>query len=216
MEEIKFVIANNIAELRKAHKLTQLELAEKLNYSDKAISKWERGDAIPDVTVLKEIADLFGVTLDYLVSSDHEETEIPRQSVRKIRNRGLITGMSILLVWFVATFCFSTVDFADRSISLHWLSFVWAVPVSMIVWLIFNTLWFNKKRNFLIISLLVWTAVAALFFTLLPFGLYFWQSFILGIPAQIIILMWSGLRIKRKKKPKKEKLKKEKKKDIKE
>lgn len=204
MEDIKLVIAGNISELRKANKLTQLELAEKLNYSDKAISKWERGDAIPDVAVLKEIADLFGVTLDYLVSAEHDEkTEVPRQSVRKLRNRSLITGMSILLVWFVATFCFSTVDFATHNVGIHWLAFIWAVPVSMIVWLVFNSLWFNKKRNFLIISLLMWTFVFSLFFTLLPFKLYFWQIFILAVPAQIIILMWSGLRLKRKKKTEK-------------
>ncbi len=203
MEDIKIIIATNIAELRKANKLTQLELAEKLNYSDKAISKWERGEAIPDVTVLKEIADLFGVTLDYLVSADHDGSdEPPRQSVRKFRNRALITGMSVLLVWFVATFCFVTTDFAIVGTKAHWLSFMWAVPVSMIVWLVFNSVWFNKHRNFLIISLLVWSFIIALFLTLLPFRLYFWQMFILGIPAQIIILMWSKLRIKRKRKNK--------------
>ena len=204
MEDIKLVVAKNIADLRKANKLTQLELAEKLNYSDKAISKWERGDAIPDVAVLKEIADLFGVTLDYLVSADHDAEETtPRQSVRKLRNRGLITGMSILLVWFVATFSFVTTDFAVSNVKLHWLSFIWAAPVSMVVWLVFNSIWFNKKRNFLIISLLVWSFIISLFLTLLPFGLYFWQSFILGVPAQIMILMWSGLRIKRKRKAEK-------------
>ncbi len=204
MEDIKLVVAKNIADLRKANKLTQLELAEKLNYSDKAISKWERGDAIPDVAVLKEIADLFGVTLDYLVSADHDAEETtPRQSVRKLRNRGLITGMSILLVWFVATLCFVTTDFAVSNVKLHWLSFIWAAPVSMVVWLVFNSIWFNKKRNFLIISLLVWSFIISLFLTLLPFKLCFWQIFILGVPAQIIILMWSGLRIKRKRKAEK-------------
>ena len=203
MEDIKIIIATNIAELRKANKLTQLELAEKLNYSDKAISKWERGEAIPDVTVLKEIAVLFDVTLDYLVSADHDGSDAPpRQSARKLRNRALITGMSVLLVWFVATFCFVTTDFAIVGTKVHWLSFVWAVPVSMIVWLVFNSVWFNKHRNFLIISLLVWSFIIALFLTLLPFRLYFWQMFILGIPAQIIILMWSKLRIKRKRKNK--------------
>ena len=204
MEDIKLVVAKNIADLRKANKLTQLELAEKLNYSDKAISKWERGDAIPDVAVLKEIADLFGVTLDYLVSADHDAEETtPRQSVRKLRNRGLITGMSILLVWFVATLSFVTTDFAVSNVKLHWLSFIWAAPVSMVVWLVFNSIWFNKKRNFLIISLLVWSFIISLFLTLLPFKLCFWQIFILGVPAQIIILMWSGLRIKRKRKTEK-------------
>ena len=68
MEDIKQIIAKNIASLRTDSKLTQLELAEKLNYSDKAISKWERGESIPDVITLKAVADLFGVTVDYLLT----------------------------------------------------------------------------------------------------------------------------------------------------
>ena len=71
MQDLKPVIAKNIADLRVAHGFTQLELAEKLNYSDKAVSKWERGESLPDVTVLKQISDLFGVTLDYLVNKEH-------------------------------------------------------------------------------------------------------------------------------------------------
>ncbi len=204
MEDIKVVIASNIAELRKAHKLTQLELAEKLNYSDKAISKWERGEAIPDVMVLKEIADLFGVTLDYLVNSEHdEEDKMPRLSVRKFRNRSLITGMGVLLVWLVATLAFVTSDIVTtNNVRVHWLAFVWAVPISFVVWLVFNSIWFKQHRNFLIVSLLVWTGLAAIFVTFLPFGRNIWQIFILGAPTQIIILMWSNLRFKRKRKNK--------------
>ena len=73
MEDLKQILAKNITALRQASRMTQLELAEKLNYSDKAISKWERGESIPDVTVLKAIADLVGVTLDYLLEDDHEQ-----------------------------------------------------------------------------------------------------------------------------------------------
>ena len=77
MESLKTVIAKNIVSLRKANHLTQTELADKLNYSDKAVSKWERGDSLPDVIVLKQIADLFGVTLDYLVQSEHRQETRP-------------------------------------------------------------------------------------------------------------------------------------------
>lgn len=205
MEDIKCIIAANISELRKANKLTQLELAEKLNYSDKAISKWERGDAVPDVAVLKAIADLFGVTLDYLVTTDHDvEQAVPKLSARKLWNRSLITGISIFLVWFVATLSFVTPDIVisnlvtSQNVKVHWLSFVWAVPISMIVWLVFNSVWFKRSRNFLIISLLVWSGLGAIFITLLPFGYSLWQLFLLGIPSQIIIIMWSKLRFKRK------------------
>ena len=61
------IIAKKLTKLRKENNLTHLQLAEKLNYSDKAISKWERAESIPDVLVLKSIADLFGVTVDYLL-----------------------------------------------------------------------------------------------------------------------------------------------------
>ena len=73
VEDIKSNIAKNISELRQTKSMTQLELAEQLNNSDKAGAKCERGDSVPDVTVLKRIADLFGVTLDYLVTAEHEK-----------------------------------------------------------------------------------------------------------------------------------------------
>ena len=63
MEDIKSIVAENIASLRQAHGMTQLELAEKLNYSDKTISKWERAESSPDISVLAEMAALFGVPL---------------------------------------------------------------------------------------------------------------------------------------------------------
>ena len=67
MEEVKDIVAKNIHELRKKNNMTQLELAEKLNYSDKTVSKWEKGENSPDITFLVEIANIFGVSLDYLV-----------------------------------------------------------------------------------------------------------------------------------------------------
>ena len=80
MQDVKVVFAQNLISLRKQIKLTQLELAEKINYSDKAVSKWERGESIPDVTVLMTIASLFGVTLDFLVT-EHAEPEIVAEAV---------------------------------------------------------------------------------------------------------------------------------------
>ena len=107
MNDIKTIVAHNIAELRKASNMTQLELAEKLNYSDKAVSKWEHGDSIPDVTVLLEIADLFGVTLDFLVREVHTIEEIKKRFVKPRKySRRVITLLSILCVWFLAVVSF--------------------------------------------------------------------------------------------------------------
>ena len=197
MNDLKNVIAKNIAELRKACGYTQLELAEKLNYSDKAVSKWERGEAVPDIAVLKEIAELFEVSLDYLVEAEHDEKQEPKQiSKGKIHNRGLITGISVLIVWLAATLAFVLIDIIAEELKISWLGFIYAIPVSMVVWLVFNSIWFKRHRNFLIISFLMWSALAALYLSLLLFSFNLWQIFILGIPAQIIIFMWSGLKHK--------------------
>lgn len=193
MEDLKLIIAKNIAALRQASRMTQLELAEKLNYSDKAISKWERGESIPDVLVLKSIADLFGVTLDYLLEADHAEKPKPSQESPGYlhRNRKVTTTLSVLLVWFVATMAYVVMDLAIPASVFKWIPFAYAVPVSMIVWLVFNSIWFNKRRNYCIISLLMWTGLLSVVLTVAACCFWPWKLLFLGIPGQIAILLWS-------------------------
>lgn len=198
VEDLKPIIAKNITQLRQSRKMTQIELAEQLNYSDKAVSKWERAESIPDITVLKQIADLFGVPLDYLVRAEHDTLpepvgDTPDFAPNWRRNHAIITSLSLLLVWLVATMAYVMIDMIAPALKLHWLAFVYAVPVSMIVWLVFNSIWFNLRRNYLIISLMMWSALLSVVLTLLACGIGAWQLFILGIPGQIIIFMWSRL-----------------------
>lgn len=190
MEDLKPVIAKNIAELRVAHSLTQLELAEKLNYSDKAVSKWERAESIPDVTVLKQIADLFGVTLDYLVNEEHAPEELKAGSRF---SHGFITAAAILAVWLVATLAFVLLELILTEGHSHWLAFIWAVPVSFVVWLVLNTVWFNKRFNYSLISLLMWSLLTATYLSFFVNGLNYWLIFVIGAPAQVVIIVWSGI-----------------------
>lgn len=201
MEELKNIIAKNISDLRREKGLTQLELAEKLNYSDKSVSKWERAEAIPDVVVLKEMAELFGVSLDYMTESEHKKKTLDKISdFKKIHNHAFITGICVLVVWFLAMLGFVITDIIIGSgIKFTWLSFVYAAPLSFIVWLVLNSIWFNKRRNFLIISLLMWSGLAALVISFLLFGHNIWKIMIIGIPAQIIIILWSRLKYKKEK-----------------
>lgn len=200
MQDLKPIIAKNITALRQEQKMTQIELAEKLNYSDKAVSKWERGESIPDVMVLKAIADLFGVTLDYLLEEDHQqkppvaEAKVP---VSAVRSHTVVTLLSELIVWFVATVGFVVVDLIWPTHMAKWLPFAYAVPVSMIVWLVFNSIWFNTRRNYLIISLLVWSLLLSVALTVLVYGRTAWQLLLLGIPGQIAILIWSRYNVHR-------------------
>lgn len=194
MEDIKLNVAKSISELRLASGMTQIDLAERLSYSDKAVSKWERGESIPDVSVLVNIAEIFGVTLDYLVSSDHTVKAAASVTVddeKKKRNRILVTEISMLLVWFIATAVFVILGIISHSTSTHWLSFVYAVPVSAIVWLVFNSVWFDPHVNYFIISILVWSLLCSIYLTVLACGYNIWLLFLVGIPGQIIIMICS-------------------------
>lgn len=202
MEDIKSIIAENIVQLRKRKGMTQIELAERLNYSDKAVSKWERGESVPDIGVLKTVADLFGVTVDYLITAGHENeaeavTDTPIDDegarIKWKRKRLMITGMSVMLVWLIALLVFIPLDVIYNDIVWHFLAFAYAVPVSMLVWLVFNATWFDRRKNFLIISLMVWTLIASIYLTVLALGYNIWQLYLLGIPGQLIIILWSKI-----------------------
>lgn len=201
MEEIKMIIAGNIGSLRREAGMTQLELAEKLNYTDKAVSKWERGESVPDVVTLKALADLFHVTVDYFLRADHPlEKEAKREYTRRQhRNHLLITIMSCVLVWFIASFVHAGVDVAVPNESKLLVVYMYAVPITLVVLLIFNSIWGNRRRNFLIISALIWSFIACVFVTMSIFAdKNLWLVFIIGVPAQIIVCLWSGLRYNKK------------------
>ncbi len=203
MSDIKLIIAKNIYDLRLSRGMTQLELAEKLHYSDKSVSKWEKGDSLPEIATLVSIAEIFEVTLDYLIK-EHSETTEPVETKTtksiKVKNRALISGMGILVVWLIAAFIFFLIDVFTNTLQYSFLPFVFAVPVTLIVWLVFNSIWFNHQRNFLIISLLMWSSLAVLFVTFFIFGISIPKIFILGIPGQIIIALWSRIKVSKKNK----------------
>ncbi|MBQ7045362.1 MAG: helix-turn-helix transcriptional regulator [Clostridia bacterium] len=200
MEQIKQIIAKNIVDLRHSKDITQSDLAAALNYSDKAVSKWERAESLPDVTVLIQIAQYFEVSLDYLVTAEHKskKEKLKIRSKITLQNHGLITAISLVLVWLIAAIVYVVLDPIINYTNLYILTFVYAIPVTFIVWLVFNAVWFNSRRNFLIISLLMWSVLASLYVTLLMFGgINIWTVFGVGAIGQLIIILWS--KIKRKK-----------------
>lgn len=205
--DLREVIAKNIAALRTEAKMTQLALAELLNYSDKAISKWERGESVPDVIMLKKIADHFGVTVDYLLTEDHTDPSLIKAASPSPsrRNRVLVSFLAVSLVWLIATLGFVTMVLIGRETATPaWMLFIYAIPTSAVVTLVFNSIWGKRKLNYLIISVLVWTLILAVYMTFLTaMDTDLWIIFILGIPAEVIILLWSGLKNKKSRTPKK-------------
>ncbi len=193
MEDLRQVIGKNIVLLRTNAHLTQAEFASQLNYTDKAVSKWERGDSVPDIAVLKQIADCFGVTVDYLlhVHEENERVVLAEEVKNKQRNHLLISLIAVFGVWFLAVFAFSI---AYAAFQRHlWQAFVAAVPVSLIVALVFNSIWGKRWANYLIISLLIWTMLLALYLFLLQYNP--WTLFLLGIPGQICVILSSRIRL---------------------
>lgn len=192
MENIREIIGENLSSLRKQAKLTQLELAEKFNYSDKAVSKWEKGDTIPDIETLYSLCEFYGVTLDYLThkGSPSEKQEYVLRKEGEFQKKILITLLLVIIVWMVAT-----IAFVYTSISLkqgYWQSFIWAVPASCLLLLGVNRKMFRSHAlSFVSESVGIWAILASFYFT---FGVWsLWPIFLLGIPLQAALGIWYAM-----------------------
>ncbi len=195
MKDIKSIVARNISELRQSNNMTQLELAEKLNYSDKTISKWERAESTPDISILIEISELFGVTVDYLISSDHREAKAVEAKREETKyNRRAIAYISECVGWLVAIVAFIVTTLIVGGITFQFLYFVYALPVVLIVKLVFNSVWFNPRHNYYIVSGLMWSILAAVQITFLYFGINIALIYFVGVAGQIVIVLWSFIK----------------------
>lgn len=194
MEDLKKIAAANIIKLRTSLNMTQAQLGERLNYSDKSVSKWERGESIPDVFVLKEIADLAGVTVDYIITP-HEEGEeiVPEKRIHRYSRR-FITLTVLAGIWALAVLVFVVLWMCGL---FNWLVFVYAIPVSLITLLVLNSVWGDRSWNLYIISGIVWGIICSVYLTALDCN--WWQLFLIGIPAQIIIIFAFSIKNKPKK-----------------
>lgn len=200
LTDIKSIVASNLIKYRKEAKLTQTQVAEKLNYSDKAISKWERGESIPDVYVLKQIADIYGVELDDML---HEETAKEKfQSF--YRNRAVISILSVLLVWLVAMVVYVVLVICLPKASFPlWATFIYAIPVSFIVALVFNNLWGGRIYNMIIVSGLEWGVSISLVISISSLTDKAWYIYFISAVFEIMVIVWYLLDLgkKPKKKP---------------
>ena len=213
MTDLRDVVAKNISTLRQNSGMTQLTLAGRLNYSDKAISKWERGESFPDIFMLKSIADLFGVSVDYLLSEDHGDAPVVSADFKKMikRSRAIISVLANMLVWLMATVAFVTIGLVNPTTAFpSWLVFFYALPLSALVALVFNAIWGKHKFNYHIIALMSWFSLLAVYLSfLLLLGLNIWIIFLVGVPTQIIISLWSEINYPKDKTKKKRRKKKD-------
>ena len=192
MTELKDILASNLIKLRKSKNYTQAELASKLNYSDKSVSKWERGEAVPDIYVLKQIADFYGTTVDKLISSEIEESEAKKLDKRG-RNRIVVSLMSSILSWLVAVTLFVILSVSMPSYHKFWQVFIYNLPAFFIVLLVFSSIHKKRFAIFAFTSLLMWSVALTLFIIFILFIPAIdapWLIFLCPIPLQILTIMF--------------------------
>lgn len=203
-EKLKKQIGTNIATCRKRIGLTQAGLAEKLNYSDKAVSKWERGESIPDVLTLSQLAKLFQVPVDDLLKDPDQLPENPgrlekvmgkavEKTFKRKADKRIILHLSSLLVWIVALMLYVILSFFD--LNHIWLAFVYAIPADAIVRLSLLSAWRDYRWNRLWVSLIMWGCLLSVFATVYAIAGTdlvdpLWRIFLLGIPGQLAIFLW--------------------------
>ena len=198
-KDLQDLLAKNLAYYRKASGLTQLELAEKFNYSDKSVSKWERGEGFPDIFVLKSLADFYGITVDDFYQVEHTAVNMTQGKKRK---QIFLTLLSIGVAWLVATAAFFFLDtLLNKNVAFKpWLCFIYAIFATGIIWLVWEFIYHNRLRRMFATSLIIWSAALSIFLTFyvimnLPLPLLF----VVAVPLQLLEILWYLFRMKKKK-----------------
>ncbi len=191
--DVKQIFGANVARLRTEAGWTQLELSEKLNYSDKTISKWERGESIPDVSTIQAVAALFGVTMDDLLTDpDGKEPHFvreltPEELARKRRIH--ISIWTIVSVGYWAAVLIALFVILNAANFFFWKLLVFALPVQFILSIVFGSLWAKKKQPCVFINILCLVASILAIIYVIFLSQNLWQLFLFLIPTLIILLL---------------------------
>ena len=190
--EVNQKIAKNLLHYRKEAGLTQAEVAEKIHYSDKSVSKWESGNGVPDVYTLVQLAQLYGVDINAFLG----DKPMVRQQTQSHWPHFFIMLLSIGIVWLVAVFSFVLTEMIKPDGS-WWLIYLYAVLVSAIVLLVYASMWKHRIINFLSVTTIIWMSLVCCYLTVWVFapnvtGL--WFIFLVGVPLQVLEVLWTFFR----------------------
>ena len=186
LSELKLVTASNLIKLRTGAGMTQAELGAAINYSDKTISKWERGEAIPDAYVLTQLAEIFGVTVDALLTS-HDKWE-PAPDPDEVPDRSysvdMIIAVAVIGVWTLALTAFVALWLVGI---IRWQIFVVALPVSILTYLVLICVFGKKRYLQYVIGLFVLSLFVALYLLFLHSNP--WQIFLICVLAEVLVFL---------------------------
>ena len=194
MNNVKEIIAANLIYLRKTNNMTQQDLAERLNYTDKAISRWEHAETLPDIETLCKICDIYGIQFQFLLEREHPEEEEKQKKNSTLVPKILTMFVAICSVWIAAfMFYIYTNTIFEKNL---WTLFVWAIPISALVCQLYNKLYFGSSSLKCVMnSVFCWTVILSIYLQLLDYNM--WMLFLLGIPLQVVIILMTILKIKK-------------------
>ena len=183
MENVKEIVSQNLLRLRKENNLTQAELARRINYSDKAISRWEAGEVVPDLETIYALSEVFDVPVSYITESRSKEGA---NDGRKVIGQKILSQIFLCCeIWLIVT-----VLFVYLKISRHtnlWQLFVWGVPCSMLVLWLYN----RKERTnvllFIYSTIFIWSFTTCIYLHLIESNP--WYMFFIGLPAQGLLVI---------------------------
>lgn len=195
--KIRQTISSNLVYYRKRCNLKQISVAEKIGYSDKAISKWERGESLPDIYVLYSLAELYEIEIEDLLSV--KRRKVQATSTGK-RNRLLVVLLSVGLTWLVATVAFVLLLWFGKGKEWFdiwfYMPYIYAIPVSFIICLVFNKIWGRRIFSFFLVSGIVWGIGLSLERSLCHYIDWAWLFYIICIPFQVLTCLWYLLKRK--------------------
>ena len=185
MKPLNEIVAQNLVELRKKSGLTQQQLAENFSYSDKTVSKWELGYAIPSVEVLKSLADYYGVNVDYFLVEHQISAEVEKKNKGKVDNHGLIVGLMDAVILLIVTMIFVW-SILNSATEPYWQVFVWGASGCLLLTTVFIRRWWKNDKVSLLIcgSLFIWVLITAFYLQFLTQNV--WYIYFIGIPMQLI------------------------------
>jgi len=184
MDDLCKVLAANLTALRKDAGLKQADLAAAINYSDKSISKWERGEALPDLAAASRMAAIFGVSVDYLLQPHDQAQHVDSHTVQRTFNERMVIMVVLLSIWTLAAVVFVIFWILGKC---YWLIFLAAVPVSLVTLLVLNTIWNGMHNNQWIVAGLVLAMVLIAYYLLRAYKP--WQLLIILVPAEALVFM---------------------------
>ena len=191
MGNLKEIIRDNLIKVRKEHKFTQLELSQKIGYSDKAISRWETGETTPDVETLDVLAQLYGVDISFFFKENHQEDIKVKKTKEKQRaNKLAISLLCIVSVWFVAILLFDVISKIGEARA--WLAFIWTIPASFLLAIIFNSIWGKRLWTYIFASAFSWTLILSIHLQFISWSSF--MIFIAGVPIQVVIILCACLK----------------------